>query len=69
MYARVLEVSNNQIYLEIDNQLRFRCSWIIRPLTPNPSVTDRVEFHFGQRSGKPTVVIEQVKSNDIPVHQ
>ena len=44
MLARVLEISDQNIYLEIDNQLRFRSKYILPDLDARPNELSQVDF-------------------------
>jgi len=60
MRARVIEVSENQIYLEVDQQVRFRTPYITSRTGLIPENTHDVEFHFGRGLIRPTVIIDDV---------
>lgn len=61
MKGIVLDLSANQIYLEVDEQIRFRSPWIARPTVAPLHIQDRVDFAFSVDKGKPCVVIQAVQ--------
>lgn len=65
MKARVIEISERSIYLEIDAQIRFRSGY--RPL-PAARLTpqDQIEFHFDRRSGTTLVAIDAIAPASSP---
>ena len=65
MRARVLEIDDRQVYLEIDSQLRFRSRYVRFPSAPIPAAEDIVEFHFTE-AGTRLIVIEQVEREPLP---
>jgi len=67
MRARVLEVSEEQIYLEVDEQLRFKIPYVLNRQERKPTSDDDVEFRFSRILDRKTVIIESViehPSND-----
>ncbi len=61
MQGIVLDLSANQIYLEVDEQIRFRSPWITKAAVTPLHVQDRVDFAFTIDHGKPCVVIQAVE--------
>lgn len=60
MRARVIEVSKNQIYLEVDRQVRFKTPYVMSRTDLVPSDSNDVEFRFGRGFIRPTIIIEEV---------
>jgi hypothetical protein len=60
MRARVIEISDQQIYLEVDKQLRFRSEYKVGARDRSISRDDSVDFVIECSSGHPRVVIESV---------
>jgi hypothetical protein len=61
MQGIVLDLTPNQIYLEIDHQVRFRSRWIAAGAVPHLHVRDRVEFLIEIDHGQPQVVVQAVQ--------
>ena len=59
MKARVIEISERSIYLEVDHQIRFRSGYCPLP-TIHPSAHDQIEFHFDRQCGQTLVAIDAV---------
>lgn len=62
MFARVLDVNDQLIYLEIDHQLRFRSRYVLDRGGCTVSRQSKVEFDFLHNNGNPLVVIHTSKS-------
>ncbi len=62
MYAKVIDVDDTQIYLEIDRQLRFRARYILRSSNIGIEKMSRVDFDFLPDSGHSCIVIRSIKS-------
>ncbi|RME31613.1 MAG: hypothetical protein D6800_00610 [Candidatus Zixiibacteriota bacterium] len=60
MLARVLEIDERQIYLEVEDQLRFKVPYRHVTEAALPSVSDKVEFHLRNLSDQTVAVIERV---------
>ena len=60
MRARVIEVDKNQIYLEVDRQVRFKTPYVMSRTDLVPSNAQDVEFRFGRGFIRPTIIIEDV---------
>jgi hypothetical protein len=61
MQGIVLDLSASQIYLEVDEQIRFRSPWITKTAPRRLHVRDRVDFAFTIDHGKPCVIIQSVQ--------
>lgn len=61
MLARILDISDQKVYLEIDNQLRFRSDYRLASPDSHLNPLDRVsvEFQDGQGFGG-TVIIAPI---------
>ena len=57
MYAKVLDVNDQLIYLEIDHQLRFKSRYVLDRGGCTVSRQSKVEFEFSHNNGNPLVVI------------
>lgn len=62
MRARVIEVDEKQIYLEVDRQVRFKTPYITSRIGLDPTDSDDVEFRFGKGFVTPTIIIDDVIS-------
>ena len=62
MFAKVIDVDDKQIYLEIDRQLRFRARYILRSSNIGIQKMSRVDFDFLPGSGNSCIVIRSIKS-------
>ena len=60
MQGIILDLTAGQIYLEVDQQIRFRSPWVAQPSATPLHVQDRVDFAFSTEHGKPCVVIQSV---------
>lgn len=60
MYARVVKIDGDALYVEVDSQLRFAApcapSALLFSLLPN----DQIEFHIERRHGRPRILIDAV---------
>ena len=65
MRATVLDVSNDQIYLQVGDQLRFKAHFATDNRKSTPHKADTVDFDF-DRAVDPVVVIRSVVT---PPHQ
>ena len=59
MRATVLDVSNDLIYLQVGDQLRFKAHFATDNRNPSPHKADTVDFDF-DRAVDPAVVIRSV---------
>jgi hypothetical protein len=59
MKATVIEVTENQIYLQIDDQLRFKARYETGGSPVSPHRTDTVDFDF-HNANVPAIVIHSV---------
>ena len=62
MQGIVLDFSANQIYLEIDKQVRFRSRWIAEAPLAALHVRDRIEFKIQIDHGEPQVIVRAIQS-------
>ena len=60
MIARVVEVADGNIYLEVDSQIRFRAPFNINPSVEPLHQNDCIEFHFARHQGCPCVAVDAV---------
>ena len=60
MYARVIEIGRDIIYLEIDDQIRFCSAYQIQCKPRRIAKDDSVDFVFGGLPGQPSVLIQRV---------
>ena len=60
MIARVVEVADGNIYLEVDSQIRFRAPFNVNPSIEPLQQNDLIEFHFARHHGCPCVTIDAV---------
>lgn len=59
MKAKVIEITDSQIYLQIGDQLRFKARYEKHGEPESPHKTDTVDFDFHQASF-PAIVINSV---------
>lgn len=57
MFAKVLDVNDQLIYLEIDHQLRFKSRYVLDRRGCAVCRQSKVEFDFSHNNGTPLVVI------------
>ncbi|MFZ1683998.1 MAG: hypothetical protein WAU88_07675 [Candidatus Zixiibacteriota bacterium] len=62
MQGIVLDFTPNQIYLEIDKQVRFRSRWIAEEPLTSLHVRDRIEFKIQIDHGEPQVIVHAIQS-------
>ena len=62
MLARVIDVTEDTIYLEIDNQLRFKSPYVMQNNREAMAKSDKVNFSFLISGGGSLVVIKNVIS-------
>jgi len=60
MFARVLRVNDERVYLEIDRQLRFSSRYILGSAQPRITESCSVDFDFTVRGGAPWIVIRKI---------
>ena len=60
MLARVLEISDQNIYLEIDSQLRFRSKYILPEMDTPPKELSQVDFDFTHQGNTFYVIIRTI---------
>jgi hypothetical protein len=60
MRARVIDITERQIYLEVDKQLRFRSEYKAGAANRLIARDDSVDFVIACSSGHPCVIIERV---------
>jgi len=63
MKARVVDISNESIYLEIEEQIRFRSPYIKTPVTSDVHSEDVIEFYFALTDGHPHVSVDAVSAH------
>jgi hypothetical protein len=62
MLARVIDVTDDTVYLEIDNQLRFKSPYVMQNNREPMAKSDKVNFSFTSIGGGSLVVIKKVIS-------
>ena len=62
LFARVVDVSPDRIYLEVEEQIRFRAAYRCPHTGQYPTRDDLVEFHFAWQAGHPCVAIDAIVS-------
>ena len=62
MLAKVIDVSEDTVYLEIDNQLRFKSQYVMNGNREQMAISDKVNFSFSSSGGGFLVVINDVIS-------
>jgi hypothetical protein len=69
MIARVVDVADGNIYLEVESQIRFHAAYRTRSSAPIVRQNDWIEFHFARFDGRPCVLVEAVimTSQALPV--
>ncbi|MFZ5979259.1 MAG: hypothetical protein ACOYVF_01375 [Candidatus Zixiibacteriota bacterium] len=69
MLARVLEVNDQTVYLEIDNQLRFKSKYITQ--TPEVQImkSDNINFSFMKVGEDACVVVNDILNSYRPTEQ
>ncbi|MEW6050965.1 MAG: hypothetical protein AB1644_07895 [Candidatus Zixiibacteriota bacterium] len=60
MRARIIEVNDKQIYLQVDEQLRFKTPYVSADGDKRLSRKDDIDFDFTQKDGRAFVVVRQV---------
>lgn len=63
MQAKIIEVKDDEIYLEVDEQLRFHSHFVISGELQPLHVLDRVNFTFVPSGTIPCINIQSVKSD------
>ena len=63
MLAKVIDVTEDTVYLEIDNQLRFKSHYVLQSQREQVTVSDNVNFSFSNTGGGPLVIISDVVSD------
>lgn len=66
MKAHVLDVKDDLIYLQIENQIRFRSRYFCPDGTRGIIGDVDVDFHFIRRGGIPVVMIDRIRSDFFP---
>jgi hypothetical protein len=66
MQGIVLDFTANQIYLEIDKQVRFRSRWIADTQSTPIHISDRIEFKIQIDHGEPQVIVQAVRGDGRP---
>ena len=60
MFARILEIDDQQVYLEIEKQLRFKSRYVFGGTSPVVARYSRVDIDFARRDGACCVVIRTI---------
>ena len=60
MLAKVIDVDDQQIYLEIDRQLRFKSKYVLSSSSSDITRMSRVDFEFVPNSGHSCIVIRSI---------
>jgi hypothetical protein len=63
MKGRVVEISAESIYLEVEHQIRFRSHYESSALAGALCRDDCIEFHFAWDHGHPLVAIDSIVSH------
>ena len=65
MLAKVIDVTEQEIYLEIDKQLRFKSQYIVRCQDDEITRDDKVNFFFSDppTQGFSRIIIRDIISN------
>ena len=64
MRARVIDIKDNQIYLEVDRQIRFRSRYLVSHEDERVHKADDVDFSFVGIEGRHWVLIEHIESHN-----
>lgn len=69
MIARVVDVADGNIYLEVESQIRFHAAYRRNSSTRMIHQNDVIEFHFARHGGRPFVTVDAVlmSSQILPV--
>ena len=60
MRARVIEIGNDIIYLEVDDQIRFTSRYCLSCQSERIDRNDTVDFAFTEGQGNRSVIIRQI---------
>jgi len=60
MLAKVLEVNEQTVYLEIDNQIRFKSKYIMQTHREQLTKSDNINFSFSKIGGNGCIVINSI---------
>lgn len=60
MLARVIDVNDQTVYLEIDNQLRFKSKYIMQTPEGRIMKSDNVNFSFSRIGDNACIVINDI---------
>lgn len=60
MQARIIEISDSHLYLEIDEQLRFRSQYVAGSDVARLSKYDWIDFRFSNDRNGPQVIVQNV---------
>ncbi|MBD3403242.1 hypothetical protein GF420_10135 [candidate division GN15 bacterium] len=63
MLARVVDITDGAIYLEIDSQIRFQADYDHTLLSRTVHPEDHIEFHFRELDGHPVVEVDAIISH------
>ena len=62
MLAKVIDGSEDTVYLEIDNQIRFKSQYVMNGNREQMAISDKVNFSFSSSGGGFLVIINDVIS-------
>ncbi|MBN1211122.1 MAG: hypothetical protein JXA92_00965 [candidate division Zixibacteria bacterium] len=62
MLAKVIDVTEDTVYLEIDKQLRFKSQYVIQSNREQMAISDNVNFSFSNSGGGSLVIINDIIS-------
>ncbi len=69
MQGRIIELKDGEVYLEVDEQLRFRTKYIAPQTLSSLSVLDRIDFTFLPDIHSPCIEIRSVcQHSDLSAH-
>ena len=60
MLAKVIDVTEDTVYLEIDKQLRFKSQYVMQSNRDQMAISDNVNFSFSHSGGGALVIINDV---------
>jgi len=66
MKAKIIEIKDDEVYLEVDEQLRFHSRFVVPPRLQPLHVLDHVNFSFVPSGTVPCIKIQSVQPQDRP---
>ena len=60
MLAKVIDINEQTVYLEVDNQIRFKSKYILQKPTERIMKSDNVNFTFSKIRGSACIVINDI---------